>query len=93
MNGSLWIALLVPAIFIPIVYFLGRKIGKNVCWIAFIPLLFSSIFFASFLPKSDALPISDYFYWIAEIRFGLLKESLSLPGEQTAELTILIGLM
>lgn len=79
MNGSLWWAVLAPALFMPIVYCIGRKIGKHVGWIAFIPLLYSTVFFINLLPKVTDSPISEYFRWLPEVRFGLLVDGLSLP--------------
>ena len=79
MYGSLWLALLAPILFIPIVLILGRKIGRKVSWIALIPLLYSSIYFSSLLGDIADKPVGEYFFWLSEIRFGLYADSLSLP--------------
>lgn len=79
MYGLVWLATLLPALFMPIVYFIGRRIGKKVSWVAFIPLLFSSLFFLSLLPQVGENPIGEYITWLPGIRFGLLIDSLSLP--------------
>jgi NADH-quinone oxidoreductase subunit M len=79
MMGSLWLAVLMPALFMPIVYFAGRKMGKNVSWVAIIPLLFSTTYFASMLGSVAKNPVGEYFYWLPDIRFGLYADSLSLP--------------
>lgn len=79
MYGSLWGAILAPALFMPIVYAIGRRIGKNAGWIAFIPLVYSTTFFINILPKVARAPLEEYFIWIPEIRFGLLADGLSLP--------------
>src|SRR4030067_2801538 len=79
MYGSLWLALLAPILFIPVVYILGRKIGKKVSWVALIPLLFSSLYLLSLLGNIAENPVGEYFYWLHGIRFGLYADSLSLP--------------
>ena len=79
MNSQIWLALLAPAIFIPIVYFVGKKIGKRVSWIAFIPLILSFVIFLSLLPEVSHGPIEEYFTWLPGTRFGLPVDSLSLP--------------
>jgi NADH-quinone oxidoreductase subunit M len=63
----------------PIVYFIGRSIGKKVSWIAFLPLLFSSLLFLSLVPGIENNPIGEYFTWLPGVRFGVLVDSLSLP--------------
>ncbi len=79
MFGSLWLALLAPILFMPVVYFMGRSMGKRVGWVAFIPLLYSSLYFASLLGKVSENPVGEYFYWLPGIRFGLYADSLSVP--------------
>jgi NADH-quinone oxidoreductase subunit M len=79
MFGSLWLAVLAPVIFIPIVYFAGRKLGKNVSWIALVPLLYSTLYLVSLLGKVADNPIGEYFIWLPGIRFGLYADSISLP--------------
>jgi len=77
--GSLWLAILAPILFMPVVYFLGRSMGKRVGWVAFIPLLYSSLYFMSLLGGVAENPVGEYFYWLPGIRFGLYADSLSLP--------------
>jgi NADH-quinone oxidoreductase subunit M len=79
MMGSLWLAVLLPALCMPIVYFVGRRIGKAVSWVALIPLIYSSTYFASLLRNVAENPVGEYFYWLPGIRFGLYADSLSLP--------------
>jgi NADH-quinone oxidoreductase subunit M len=79
MQGSIWGAVLAPAVFMPVVYFIGRRIGKRVGWIAFIPLVYCTIFFMSLMPGIIKSPFGEYFTWIPAIRFGLLVDGLSLP--------------
>ncbi|MBS7619865.1 NADH-quinone oxidoreductase subunit M [Candidatus Bathyarchaeota archaeon] len=68
-----------PAISMPIVYTLGRKLGKNVGWVALIPLSLSSLFFIYLIPGISNTFLEEYIEWLPEIRFGLLVDSLSLP--------------
>jgi len=79
MIGSLWLATLAPVLFIPVVYLLGRRMGKLVNWVALIPLLGSTLYFASLLGGISESPVSEYFYWLPGIRFGLYADGLSLP--------------
>jgi len=79
MIRSLWGAILAPILFMPIVYVIGRRIGKNVSWVALIPLVYSVVSFISFIPTVSLAPLGEYFFWLPKIRFGLLLDSLSLP--------------
>jgi NADH-quinone oxidoreductase subunit M len=79
MYGQVWLALLAPAIFMPVVYFLGQRMGKKVSWVALIPLLISSLFFLSLVPQVSHSQVGEYLYWLPDIRFGVLVDSLSLP--------------
>lgn len=85
-NIMLWFAVLGPILFMPIVYFLGRRLGKNVSWVALIPLLYSVLYFSSMMGTVAHEPIADYFEWLPGIRFGLSLDSLSLPIALTVAL-------
>lgn len=79
MFGSLWLAVLLPIIFMPIVYVAGRYIGKKASWVAILPLLYSSIYMGSMISGIAENPVGEYFYWLPGIRFGLYADALSLP--------------
>jgi NADH-quinone oxidoreductase subunit M len=79
MYGQLWLALLAPIIFIPLVYFLGKRIGKNISWVAFIPLLLSFLFFLTLIPEVSHGAVEEYITWLPHIRFGVRVDSLNLP--------------
>ena len=86
MFGSLWLALLAPFLFMPIVYFLGRRLGKQVSWVALIPLLYSVLYLTSLIGTVAENPVGEYFFWLPGIRFGLYADSLSLPIALTVAL-------
>ena len=73
MFGSLWLALLLPILFMPIVYYTGRTLGKKVSWVALIPLLYTTLYLSSLVGKVSTEPIGEYFYWLPGIRFGLIN--------------------
>src|SRR5512134_2378485 len=77
--SSLWLSVIAPIIFMPIVYVLGRRIGKNVSWVALIPLLYSSLTFLGLLGNVAVSPIGEYFDWLPGIRFGFYVDGLSAP--------------
>ena len=49
MFGSLWLAVLGPVAFMPIVYVLGRSMGKKTWMVAIIPLLYSTLYLGSMI--------------------------------------------
>jgi len=76
--------LLILAVFVsaPIVYLIGRSIGKQVSWITFGVLLLVVIVFASLLPSAEHETISEVYNWISqplELKFGLMADGLSVP--------------
>lgn len=79
MYLSAWSAVLAPAVFMPVVYTAGRRIGRHAGWIALLPLAYSTIYFMAMMPRVAVSPLSEYFFWLPEIRFGLLLDGLSLP--------------
>jgi NADH-quinone oxidoreductase subunit M len=70
----------------PIVYFLGRRLGKQVSWVALIPLLYSVLYLTSLIGTVAENPVGEYFFWLPGIRFGLYADSLSLPIALTVAL-------
>ena len=79
MIGSLWLTVLVPVIAMPIVYLLGKSLGKNVSWVALVPLLYSFVDLVGLQGTIAANPVGEYFNWLPGIRFGLYADGLSLP--------------
>jgi len=79
MFGSLWLAVLGPVVFMPIVYVLGRSMGKKTWMVAIIPLLYSTLYLGSMIGGIAGNPVGEYFNWLPGIRFGLYADALSLP--------------
>jgi NADH-quinone oxidoreductase subunit M len=76
--------LLVLAVFVsaPIVYLIGRSIGKQVSWVAFAVLLLVTLVFAGLLPSAEHESIREVYDWIqapVDLSFGLLADGLSVP--------------
>ena len=74
--------LLVPVVFVPIVYLLGRKIGKNVGYLALIPLAYVTALLAlSFPGVLSQGQVTEEYLWapIAGLKFGFLLDGISLP--------------
>ena len=80
-SYSLMQVLLVPLLFAPLTYVLGRRTGKNTGWITFIPLLYSL-----FLLLGVAIEVGSNGYYteiynwapIIGLDFGLKADGLSL---------------
>jgi NADH-quinone oxidoreductase subunit M len=75
--------ILVPAIFAPLTYVIGRKIGAKAAWIAFAPLAYTLIILTLVginILRTGA-PIYEEYFWapMASLRFGLMSDGLSLP--------------
>ena len=79
MFGMIWLAVFAPALFMPVVYILGRSMGKKVSWVAFIPLLLSTVYLVSLIPQVAEAPIVESIEWLPGIIFGMSVDSLSLP--------------
>jgi len=79
LMGSLWLSLLLPFLFMPVVYIAGRYLGRKTCWVALIPLFYSTLYLGSLLGGIAENPVGEYFYWLPGIRFGLYADALSLP--------------
>ncbi|MEE8354280.1 MAG: NADH-quinone oxidoreductase subunit M [Candidatus Bathyarchaeia archaeon] len=78
---SLALVLLVPLVSAPIVYYLGKKMGKKVGWIATIPLLISLLLIANVaVGIKDGGSYSESYVWApdAGLTFGLLADGLSI---------------
>ena len=76
-NMLLLQSVFLPIILAPIVYLLGKKIGKNVGWITFLILLYSTILMLYSSSLSDVY--LELYDWHPIGNFGLQGDGLSLP--------------
>ena len=66
----------------PIVYILGRSIGKRVSWVTFAALLAMSLVFAGLMPMAEHGVLLEEYSWVVapvELTFGLMADGLSVP--------------
>ena len=78
---SLALVLLVPLVSAPIVYYLGKQMGKKVGWIAIIPLIVTMLFVANVaVGIKDGGSYSESYIWApaAGLSFDLLADGLSI---------------
>ena len=78
---SLAQVLLVPLIFVPLTYLVGRSTGKRTGWVAFIPLAYTLLLLGSVaVDIRDGGVYSENYTWapIVGLTFGLKVDSLSV---------------
>ena len=78
---SLALILLVPLVSAPIVYYLGKQMGKKVGWIALIPLLITLLFVTNVaISIKDGGSYNESYVWApaSGLSFGLLADGLSI---------------
>ena len=78
---SLALVLLVPLVSAPIVYFLGKQMGKKVGWVATLPLIVTLLLIASLAVElNGGGSYSESYSWApdAGLTFGLLVDGLSI---------------
>ncbi len=66
----------------PIVYLLGRKIGKKISWLVFAVLLLLSIYFGALIPRMEHETLIQEKNWVIApitLNFGFLADGLSVP--------------
>jgi formate hydrogenlyase subunit 3/multisubunit Na+/H+ antiporter MnhD subunit len=64
------------------VYFIGRKIGKQVSWLVFITFLGISLVYVGLFPTVMHEGILEEYPWVSSpinLTFGLLADGLSVP--------------
>jgi len=79
MVGSLWLAVLLPVAFMPVVYLLGRQMGGRVAWVAALPLVYTTLSLVRLMPVVSGAPVAEYLEWLPGVRFGFYLDGLSLP--------------
>jgi NADH-quinone oxidoreductase subunit M len=78
---SLTLVLLVPLVFAPIVYLLGRTMGKKIGWLAAVPLVFTLLLIANIaVDIRGGGSYSESFEWapVAGLTFGMLADGMSM---------------
>ncbi len=81
-NNLLLLVLLASFLCAPIIYILGRSIGKRVSWVTFAALLAMSLVFAGLMPTVEHSVILEEYSWVVapvELTFGLMADGLSVP--------------
>jgi len=81
-NNLLLLVLSASFLCAPIVYLVGRSIGKRVIWVTFAALLAMSLVFAGLMPTVEHSVILEEYRWVAapvELTFGLMADGLSVP--------------
>ena len=78
---SLALVLLVPLVSAPVVYLLGKQMGKKVGWVATIPLILTLLLIANIAVEiNGGGSYSESYSWApaAGLTFGLLADGLSI---------------
>ncbi|MCK5671391.1 hypothetical protein KAI10_08400, partial [Candidatus Bathyarchaeota archaeon] len=81
-NNILFMVILASFLSAPIVYLIGRKIGKNVSWIVLGIFLLSTVVFGSLFPAVIHESIIEEYSWVAEpvkLTLGFMADGLSIP--------------
>lgn len=77
---ALTVALMIlPA---PVIYYLGKKMGKRVGWVAFGILLLSALIFTSLFPAVMKESLLEEYAWTTApvaLKFGFMGDGLSIP--------------
>ena len=66
----------------PIVYLLGRKLGKKISWLVFAVLFLLSIYFGALIPRMEHETLIQEKNWVIApitLNFGFLADGLSVP--------------
>jgi NADH-quinone oxidoreductase subunit M len=66
----------------PIVYLLGRKLGKKTSWLVFAVLFLLSIYFGALIPRMEHEMLIQEKNWVIApitLNFGFLADGLSVP--------------
>ncbi|MBN1682750.1 hypothetical protein JW865_04280 [Candidatus Bathyarchaeota archaeon] len=73
---------LIPFMLSPIVYLLGKSLGKKVSWVVFSIFLCITALFAVLIPNMQHEVLYEEYNWVTSIinlNFGLLADGLSVP--------------
>jgi len=81
-NNILFMVILAAFLPAPIVYLVGRKIGKNVSWIVLGIFLLSTVVFGSLFSVVTHESLIEEYRWVAEpvkLTLGFMADGLSIP--------------
>ena len=81
-NNLLLMTVLVSFLIAPIVYLLGRSMGKRVSWVVFAALLCVSLVFAGLMKTVEHEVVLEEYGWVVppvKLTFGLMADGLSVP--------------
>jgi len=81
-NNILFMVILAAFLPAPIVYLLGRNVGKKVSWIVLTIFLLSTVAFGSLFPAVQHESIIEEYSWVAEpvkLTLGFMADGLSIP--------------
>ena len=78
----LLVSIFLPILSAPVVFVLGRRIGKRVGWVAFALLLSTTVIIAPLIQEVQKQTIIGEYGWTpppVRLTFGLLADGLSIP--------------
>jgi len=81
-NNLLLLVLLTSFLCAPVVYLIGRSIGKRVGYVVFAVLLAVSIVFGMLMPVVEHSVVLEEYSWVVPpvgLTFGLMADGLSVP--------------
>jgi len=81
-NNILFMVILAAFLTAPIVYLVGRKIGKNVSWIVLGIFLLSTVVFGGLFSVVIHESLIEEYNWVAEpvkLTLGFMADGLSIP--------------
>ncbi|MFH0849498.1 MAG: complex I subunit 5 family protein [Candidatus Bathyarchaeota archaeon] len=81
-NNMLFLMILVAFLPAPLVYLIGKSVGKKVSWVVFAVLLGITIVLGGLIPVVEHEVLFEEYGWVAspvKLTFGLLADGLSVP--------------
>ncbi len=81
-NNLLFLVILAAFLPAPIVYLLGRNVGKKVSWLVLGIFLLSTVVFGSLIPVVEHEILLEEYSWVAEpvkLTLGFMADGLSIP--------------
>lgn len=81
-NNLLFLVILGFFLPAPIIYLVGRRVGKKVSWLVLGIFLFSTVVFGSLFPVVTQEAVIEEYSWVAEpvkLTIGFMADGLSIP--------------